>query len=64
MMQVTKVPFPKGTNVPTGTKVPFSMGTFVPVKKTFFIFDLKELVCNVNSFLAISSISCEFEPDQ
>ncbi len=31
----TKVPFPKGTNVPTGTKVPFSMGTFVPVKKTF-----------------------------
>jgi hypothetical protein len=29
MMQGTKVPFPKGTNVPTGTKVPFPMGTFV-----------------------------------
>ena len=63
-MQGTKVPFPKGTNVPAGTKVPFPTGTFVPVKKTFLFMTLKNKFEILTHFLAISSISCEFEPDR
>ncbi len=60
----TKVPFPKGTNVPAGTKVPFPTGTFVPVKKTFLFLTLKNKFEMLTHFWAISSISCEFEPDR
>jgi hypothetical protein len=63
-MQGTKVPFPKGTNVPAGTKVPFPTGTFVPVKKTFLSLTLKNEFEMLTHFLAILSISCEFEPDR
>jgi hypothetical protein len=63
-MQGTKVPFPKGTNVPAGTKVSFPTGTFVPVKKTFLFLTLKNKFKMLTHFLAISSISCEFEPDR
>jgi len=62
--QGTKVPFPKGTNVPAGTKVPFPTGTFVPVKKTFLSLTLKNKFEMLTHILAISSISCEFEPDR
>ncbi len=63
-IQGTKVPFPKGTNVPAGTIVPFPTGTFVPVKKTFLFLTLKNKFEMLTHFLAISSISCEFEPDR
>ncbi len=63
-MQGMNVPLPMGTNVPAGTNVPFPTGTFVPVKKTFLSLTLKNKIEKLTCFLAISSISCEFEPDR
>jgi hypothetical protein len=63
-MQGMNVPFPTGTNVPAGTNVPFPKGTFVPVKKTSLSLTLKNKFEKLTYFLAISSISCEFEPDR
>ncbi len=63
-MQGMNVPFPMGTNVPAGTNVPFPKGTFVPVKKTSLSLTLKNKFEKLTYFFAISSISCEFEPDR
>jgi hypothetical protein len=62
--QGMNVPFPMGRNVPAGTNIPFPTGTFVPVKKTFLSLTLKNKFEKLTYFLAISSISCKFEPDR
>jgi hypothetical protein len=63
-VQGTNVPFPMGTNVPAGTNVPFPTGTFVPLKTFFLSLTLKIKFEKLTYFLAVSSISCEFEPDR